>query len=149
MDYKIIAYSITIKTNRLNDIESFEKKFDSNWLQKNNLNSILPSNEKSPSKKRILLVRHGQYFHSTGHLTETGRIQAAYTGHYLKEFLKDKKFKLFSSTAIRAQETAKIIGKIILEKGQTIKEYEELCEGFPCLPENGDEKRINVIIGNF
>lgn len=49
-------------------------------------------------------------------INDNGKLQAEKTGKYLKNKIKNKKFKIYSSTSLRAKQTAEIIVKNLNEK---------------------------------
>jgi serine/threonine-protein phosphatase PGAM5 len=63
--------------------------------------------------RSFVLVRHGQYApENGGKLTQTGREQAEHTATWLKSHLDGARVDvLWSSTLVRARETAEIIGR--------------------------------------
>jgi len=120
----------------------FHKAFNLNWFQ-TPAGEKVPSDteEQKPKGNDIFLIRHGQYFLSTGSLSDTGRIQAFYTGLRLREELEGKRVKIFSSNMLRAQQTAAIIAKI-MDYQEPIVEYEEMREACPSTPELGYERKL-------
>ena len=123
----------------------FHKAFNLNWFQ-TPAGEKVPSDteEQKPKGNDIFLIRHGQYFLSTGSLSDTGRIQAFYTGLRLREVLEGKRVKIFSSNMLRAQQTAAIIAKV-MDYQEPIVEYEEMREAFPCTPELGYERKLVIL----
>ncbi|CAD5113330.1 DgyrCDS2507 [Dimorphilus gyrociliatus] len=99
-----------------------------NWDSK----GILSKGEaKVRNVKSFVFVRHGHYNRQSGRLTKMGREQAEGAGKYLKQMR--MKFKaIYSSSSIRAQETAQIIHQYLPK----IPFYDDdlLKEGLPDKP---------------
>lgn len=107
--------------------------------EENHFNSKLDKHKPS-AVRHLILVRHGQY-DTNGKsdeekiLTDTGRIQAKFTGDRLKD-LKIPIDSVFISTMSRAQETGKIILKSLPElENLNIENDPMLEEGAPIAPE--------------
>lgn len=111
------------KQNDPSDIEGVLRHSDQrtkNWsidempLVPWNYNWDLKANQYSQSEansipdRHLILVRHGQYFFTTGKLTQLGREQADLTGRRLKEMNLTYK-AIVHSTLERADETAQLI----------------------------------------
>ena len=62
--------------------------------------------------QHLFVVRHGNYDNSGG-LTHSGRGQISRVGEFLKPQVEGKQTKLLTSTAIRASQSADIIGEIL------------------------------------
>lgn len=83
------------------------------------------------AERLIFLVRHGQYHfdgQNRGRLTELGWEQARYTGDLLQRYRVNR---ILCSTLPRAQETAKVIGRMAK---RTPQEDELLVEAVPSIP---------------
>lgn len=107
--------------------------------EENHYNTKIDKHKPS-SVRHLILVRHGQY-NTSGLtdkeriLTETGRIQAKFTGDRLKD-LKIPIDTVFISTMSRAQETGKIILKCLPElENLNIENDSMIEEGAPIAPE--------------
>jgi broad specificity phosphatase PhoE len=88
--------------------------------------------------KDLILVRHGEADHlvdgSGGgwvdtQLTELGRKQSRRIGQRIKERVKDRPLKIYSSDLSRAYETATIIGEILNKKPVEVNELRGLSLG--------------------
>ena len=59
----------------------------------------------------LIIVRHGEYDKRSSHLTREGRTAVGRLTRSLQQVFRGKSFLLFSSSAIRARETATILGR--------------------------------------
>jgi len=112
----------------------------------------------------VFFIRHGQcrsniewpildYNDDIDPLTEKGKKQAIKTGFFLKEILPDFKWRVYSSTLLRAIQTAELVSEIgkfdFVGKDDRINEFDSINEDHDVLSKRIDSFRKEISMSHL